>query len=95
MVRDELQYTAGLIETCKAELLEDFAAWFKVTYGEDLADSERAGVRHQRISSDMIMISDWPDEHHQDCNDHLTHWQQWYAQQLLQKEFLFSFQLLV
>eukprot|EP00879_Flechtneria_rotunda_P029597 GHRR01032021.1.p1 GENE.GHRR01032021.1~~GHRR01032021.1.p1 ORF type:complete len:336 (+),score=151.73 GHRR01032021.1:729-1736(+) len=28
LVRDEVQYTSGLLDTCKAELLEDFDAWY-------------------------------------------------------------------
>lgn len=42
LIRDEVQYTAGLLKTCKAELLEDFGSWYRDTYGVDIG--EIAGV---------------------------------------------------
>lgn len=54
-MRDELQYTAGLLETCKAELLEDFAAWFRNTYGQDLTDE--AGVSGINKETSLLLVT--------------------------------------
>jgi len=33
LVRDEVSYTAGLLDTCKAELAAGFEEWYTHTYG--------------------------------------------------------------
>lgn len=43
MARSEAEYTAGLVETCKRELLEEFEEWYRANHGSGAAAEEVCG----------------------------------------------------